>query len=72
METYRIATWTVDKATPRELHVVEDRQLAFTANIVELSDSALRLQKQLVRSKETQDVRYSAIEGEFVCPDMPK
>jgi hypothetical protein len=72
VETYRIATWTVDKAAPRVLRVVEDRQLAFTANIAELSDSTLRLQKQLVRSKETQDVAYSAVEGEFVCPDMPK
>lgn len=71
-ETYRVATWTVDKAAPRVLRVVEDRQLAFTANLVELSDSRLRLQKQLVRSKETQDVTYSAVEGEFVCPDMPK
>jgi hypothetical protein len=72
VETYRVATWTVDKAAPRELRVVEDHQLAFTANIAELTDSTLRLQKQLVRSKEIQDVTYSAIEGEFVCPDMPK
>jgi hypothetical protein len=72
VETYRVASWTVDKAAPRVLRVVEDRQLAFTANIAELSDSMLRLQKQLVRSKETQDVTYSAVEGEFVCPDMPK
>ena len=72
VETYRVATWTVDKAAPRVLRVVEDRQLAFTANIAELSDSTLRLQKQLVRSKEMQDVTYSAVEGEFVCPDMPK
>ncbi len=72
VETYRVANWTVDKAAPRVLRVVEDRQLAFTANIAELSDSTLRLQKHLVRSKETQDVTYSAVEGEFVCPDMPK
>jgi hypothetical protein len=72
VETYRVATWTVDKAAPRKLRVVEDRQLAFTANISELSDSTLRLQKQLVRSKDSQDVTYSAIEGELVCPDMPK
>jgi hypothetical protein len=72
VETYRVATWTVDKAVPHELRVVEDRQLAFTANIAELNDSTLRLQKQLVRSKETKDVTYSAVEGGFVCPDMPK
>ena len=72
VETYRVATWTVDKAAPRALRVVEDRQLAFTANVAVLSDSTLRLQKQLVRSKEMLDVTYSAVEGEFVCPDMPK
>ena len=72
VETYRVATWTVDKAAPRALRVVEDRQLAFTANVAVLSDSTLRLQKQLVRSKEMQDVTYSAVEGEFVCPDIPK
>jgi hypothetical protein len=60
------------KQQAKLLRVLEDRQLAFTANIAELSDSTLHLQKQLARSKETQEVRYSAIEGEFVCPDMPK
>ena len=72
VETYRVATWTVDKAAPRVLRVVEDRQLAFTANIVELSDASLRLEKNLVRSKEKQEVTHSPVEREFVCPDMPK
>jgi len=71
-ETYRIATWTIDKASPRELRVVEDQQLAFTANITELSNSALTMQKHLVRSKETQEVAFTAVEGEYVCPDLPK
>ena len=35
-ETYRIATWTTDKASPRE-----------------------------------QEVTHAAVEGEFVCPDLP-
>jgi hypothetical protein len=71
-ETYRIATWTIDKASPRELRVVEDKQLAFTANIAELTNSTLTLQKQLVRSKETQDTTFTAVEGEYVCPDLRK
>ena len=71
-ETYRIATWTTDKASPRELRVVEDKQIAFTANIAELSDSALRLEKNLVRSKEKQEVTYAAVDEEFVCPDLPR
>ena len=72
METYRIATWSSDKASPRELRVVEDKQLAFTANIAVLSDSTLRLEKNLVRGKEKQEVTYAAVEGEFVCPDLPR
>ena len=71
-ETYRIATWTSDKALPRELRVVEDKQLAFTADIAELSDSTRRLEKNLVRSKEKQEVTYAAVEGKFVCPDLPR
>ena len=71
-ETYRIATWTVDKASPPELRLVGDKQLAFTANITELSDSTLRLEKYLARSKEKEDVTYAAVDGKFVCPDLPK
>jgi len=71
-ETYRIATWTIDKASPRELRVVEDQQLAFIASITELSNSVLTMQKHLVRSKEIQEVAFTAVEGEYVCPDLPK
>ena len=71
-ETYRIATWTVDKDAPDVLKVVEDGELAFTATIAELSSTTLQLQKNLVRSNETQDVTLSAVEQEFVCPDLPR
>ena len=72
VETYRIARWTADKKSPRDLHIVEDRQPAFTASITELTNSTLRLQQQMVRSKETRDLTLTAVEEEFVCPDMPK
>lgn len=71
VETYRIATWTIDKKAPRVLRVVEDGQLAFTARIVELTDTTLRLQ-QLVRNNEKRDITLTAVEQEFVCPDFPK
>ena len=54
------------------MRVVEDKQLAFTANIAQLTNSTLTLQKQLVRSKQTQDVTFTAVEGEYVCPDLRK
>jgi len=54
------------------LHVVEDRQPAFTANITDLSDASLHIQQQLVRNKESRDLTFNAVDGEFVCPDLPK
>ena len=71
-ETYRIATWTVDKAAPDVLKVMEDGELVFTAKITELTDTTLQLQENLVRSNETKDVRLSAVEQAFVCPDLPR
>ena len=72
VETYRIATWTIDKAAPRTLRVIEDGQFAFTATIAQLSDMTLRLQQTLVRSNEKRDLTLTAVEQEFVCPDLPK
>ena len=71
-ETYRVALWTIDKSAPRVLRVAEDGQLAFTATIADLSDKKLRLQQELVRSKEKREITFAAVEGEFVCPDLPK
>src|SRR5437879_2582223 len=72
VETYRIATWTIDKRAPSELRVVEDKQLAFTAVITELTDRTLRLRQSLARGKERRDITLKAVEREFVCPDLPK
>ena len=72
VETYRIAAWTVDKNSPRELRVVEDRQPAFAAEISELTSTTLRLRKRLTHGQETQDITLSAVEAEFVCPDLRK
>jgi len=72
VETYRVATWTTDKRAPRVLRVVEDRRLAFTGTITELSDTTLRLQLDLARSNEKRDITLTAVEEEFVCPDLPK
>jgi hypothetical protein len=72
VETYRIATWTIEKRTPPILRVVEDHQLAFTAEIVELTSNSLRLQQRLVRSRENRNLILQAVHGEFVCPDLPK
>jgi hypothetical protein len=72
VETYRISTWTIAKESPRVLRVLEDGQLAFTATITELSNTTLRLQQNLVRSNEKRDLTLTAVEQEFVCPDLPK
>ena len=72
VETYRVAAWTVDKSAPRVLRVVEDGQLTYTATIAQLTDTTLQLQKNLVRSNEKQAVTLTAVQQEFVCPDLRK
>jgi hypothetical protein len=69
VETYRIATWTLEKDG---LRVAEDRRLAFTAKIEELTNTSLRLQRRLARGNATEELSLTAVEGEFVCPDMPR
>jgi hypothetical protein len=72
VETYRIALWSVDKARPDTLRVVEDQQPAFTAKMGEASANTLHLQRKLLRSAEVQDITLTAVDAEFVCPDLPK
>src|SRR5262245_28537816 len=70
VETYRVAIWSADPKNPKSLRVVEDRQAAFTAEIVELTDSTLRVRQKLTRQTEEQEIMLSGIEGETVCPDL--
>ncbi len=72
VETYRIATWTIDKKTPRVLRVEEDGRLAFTASIAELSTTTLQLRQTLIPSKEKRELTLTAVEHEFLCPDLPR
>ncbi|HEY9698123.1 MAG TPA: hypothetical protein V6D10_12720 [Trichocoleus sp.] len=72
VETYAIFGWTIDKDQPQVLQVSENGQPAYTAEIVELTNSTLRLQRQLIPSNETQMITLTAVEQEFVCPDLPK
>jgi hypothetical protein len=72
VETYRVALWSVDKAQPDTLRVVEDRQPAFTATIGEAGANTLHLHRKLLRSAEVQEITLTAIDGEFVCPDLLK
>jgi hypothetical protein len=65
VETYRIATWSVDKTQPDTLRVVEDQQAVFTATLAESTGSTLH-------SGEVQDITLTAVDEEFVCPDLPK
>ncbi len=72
METYRIAVWSVDKAQPDTLRVVEDQQKVFTATIGEASSTTLHLHQKMIRSAEIRDITLTAVDGEFVCADLPK
>jgi hypothetical protein len=72
VETYRVATWTADKNAPRTMRVVEDKRLAFTAVVTELNASTLKLEQRLSHGNEEHVLILTAIDGEYVCPDMPR
>lgn len=72
VETYAIFPWTIDKAAPKVLNVSENGRPAYTAEILELSDTTLRLKQELILSNETREITLTAVEEEFVCPDLPK
>jgi hypothetical protein len=71
-ETYRIALWSPDKGQPDTLYVVEDGRQAFTATLGEISGNTLHLHQKLAHETQTRDITLTAVEGEFVCPDLPK
>jgi len=73
VETYRIASWTIDKKEPQALRVVEDQRPAFTAIVRETSDNTLQLQQTLLLgNKEKRELTLTAVDQEFVCPDLKK
>ena len=72
VETYRIAAWSVDEKELSVLSVVEDRKLAFRAEIIELTERTLRLRQILTRTNESRNLTLKAVEQEFVCPDLPR
>jgi hypothetical protein len=61
VETYRIATQTLDKKSPCTLLVMEDGRLAFTATITGLSKNTLKFHQYLPLSKEKRDITLSVI-----------
>ncbi|GAP94579.1 hypothetical protein NIES2104_10900 [Leptolyngbya sp. NIES-2104] len=69
-EPYRIATWTINKQSPDILRVKEDGRQAYTMRITSLSNTTLQAQRSLDRSNENQALTLSAVEQEFVCPDI--
>jgi hypothetical protein len=73
VETYRIATWRADPRSPGTFEVNEDGRLAFTAAILSLTSHDLRLRQTLAfGNHEVRQVTLTAIDKEFVCPDLPK
>jgi hypothetical protein len=70
VETYRIATWTVDEKDPQTLRIVEDHQETFTVRVDETGNT-LRLTQKLLRGKgEIRELTLTPVDQEFVCPDI--
>jgi hypothetical protein len=73
VETYRIATWKADPMKPRTVEVTEDSRVVFAATISASTSHTLNLrQTMMVGNHEVREVTLTAIDKEFVCPDMPK
>jgi hypothetical protein len=72
VETYRVAGWSVDQSQPNMLRVVEDQQTVFTTTVEESTANTLHLRKKRSRDPAVQDVTLSAVDSEFVCPDLRK
>jgi hypothetical protein len=66
-ETYRLSNW---RREGDDQIVWEEDGKSISAQIVELSETALRLRLELV--SETVDEAYLAAQPPFVCPDMPR
>jgi hypothetical protein len=71
-ETYRVALWSADKGQHDTLYVVEDGRQVFTATLGEISGNTLHLHQKLRNEIQTRDITLIVVEGEFVCPDLPK
>jgi len=73
VETYRVAAWKAVPNKPDTLEVTEDGSMAFTARILSLTSRDLHLrQTQALGDHSVRDLTLTAIDKEFVCPDMPK
>jgi hypothetical protein len=71
-EPYRIALWKRDPKDGRLVQVIEDKQPAFVGTIRDLLETTLRMDQKLTRSDEVRSLTLTAVDGEFVCPDLPK
>ncbi|BAU13524.1 hypothetical protein LEP3755_40640 [Leptolyngbya sp. NIES-3755] len=69
-EPYRISAWQINKQSPDILRVTEDGRQAYTMRITSLSDTTLQVQRSLDRSNENQALTLTAVQQEFVCPDI--
>jgi len=73
VETYRVATWKPSPEIPGQLIVTEDGRPAFTATVAAATSTKLDIhQVMLLGDKAARNLTLSAIDKEFVCPDMPK
>jgi len=73
VETYRVALWSVDKDHPNILRITEDQRPAFTVTLGQASGSTLQVhQKLLLGNAEARELTLTAIDNEFVCPDLRK
>lgn len=72
VETYRISRWSADPKKPSLLRIVEDGVSPYTLSVRRQSNRELRVSEVLERSGEKRELTLTAVDKEYVCPDMPK
>lgn len=72
VETYRISRWSADPKNPNVLRIVEDGVSPYTLSVRRQSNRELRVLELLERSGEKRELTLTAVDKEYVCPDMPK
>lgn len=71
-EPYRVARWARDIHNPSMLHITEDQVVVATWTIVDLTPATLQLKKKMTRGGDVEEETLTAVQQEFVCPDLPK
>jgi 2-polyprenyl-6-methoxyphenol hydroxylase-like FAD-dependent oxidoreductase len=71
-ERYRVALWSTEPKERDTIRVVEDGQPSITLALQTADTNSARLVRTLVRTGKKSTLTLTALDKEYVCPDLPK